>query len=392
MIARAVISKFLPPPPPRAPRRGSVVVVVLLTILFAGLLLFQLIESSSTELVLAMRSADRERLRADAHAALETTLAVLQDFRTVDGGLYSPAQGWSNPLEYATYVPREGVTIEVSFEDESGKLSLPRLSLDQTVLLLLQLGLLPNDATRVADALFAWTQRDHVPAESATAATSYLQADPPHLPPERSLRSFSELRAIAVARDFFFDENGRPTALWDGFVRNVSLYSFNSTNVNSASAEVLAAIGWDETQSEALAQHLSAPPSASGALPPFFRSAQEVQQVAGNAVMQNLGAEVRCLRVIVTARERAAVLRLSALVAPGNQARLPQSLAERQSQEAGAAAAPPATTPATAAPSAASNDAAATNTAGNTLQYPFTVLEIVESALPAPPANPPTAP
>ena len=46
--------------------RGSVVVVVLVTLLFAALLLTRLIETSSTDLLIAMRVADRDRLRADA--------------------------------------------------------------------------------------------------------------------------------------------------------------------------------------------------------------------------------------------------------------------------------------------------------------------------------------
>src|SRR5690349_11323677 len=122
MSARLVTSRHL--------RRGSVLVVVLVTLLFAALLLTRLIETSAPDLLVAMRQADRDRLRADAQAAMETTLAALMDFRTVDGGLYAPAQGWSDPLTYAAFVPREGVTLAVAFEDESAKLSLPRINAD----------------------------------------------------------------------------------------------------------------------------------------------------------------------------------------------------------------------------------------------------------------------
>ena len=195
-----------------APRRGSVVIVVLVTLLFAALLLTRLIETSGPDLIIAMRVADRDRLRADAYGALETTLGALQDFRTVDGGLYAPTQGWSDPLGYAGYVPREGVTVDVAFEDESAKLSLPRLNLDTLNGLLVQLGLTVPDAARVADAIFVWTRNGYVAAESATSAEVYEQGDPPAEPPYRSLRSFDELAGIAVAKDFFYDADGRPEA------------------------------------------------------------------------------------------------------------------------------------------------------------------------------------
>lgn len=377
-------------------RRGSVIIVVLLTIAFASLLLLRLIESSSTEMLIAVRAADRERLRADAHAALETTLAALQDFRVVDGALHSPAQGWSEPLTYAGYIPREDVEIAVSFEDESAKLSLPRMTLDGMNLLLVQLGLHPNDAARVADALFVWMHPGYVAAETATSATAYVQSDPPHLPPQRPLRSFDELAAVAVARDFFYDQDGVPTQLWHDFARTVSLYSFNGTNLNSASMDVLIASGWDLTQSDLLAQYLATP--GAGQTPRYFRSMQEARAVAGNPAGENLGAEIRCLRVIVDVRQRAARYRLSALVSPGGQARLSPPISGAVAGEGEVAAAaegqPPAQQQRQPQPTQRGESggrSADANTAGNTLQYPFTVLELIESAVPEPSTNDPQA-
>jgi general secretion pathway protein K len=357
-------------------RRGSVVVVVLIIIMFAAMLLGRLIELSSTDLLIAMRVADRERLRADARAGLETTLAVLQDFQVIDRALYSPTQGWSDPLGYAGYVPREGVTLEVTFEDESAKLSLPKMNLDTLLLLLTEIGLAPNDADRVADGMMGWMHKEHVAGEAATSANVYLQDALAHEPPHRSLRSFDELADIAVAREFFYDLNGRPTQLWTDFVANVSLYNFESTNLNSASPTVMAASGWDDSQVKNLGTYLSKTQIAT-TTPPYLRSMNEVRQQVGNAANRNLGTEIQVLRVNVIARQGAAQLKLSALICRSGQAKLPPPVSTEQIQttEEQATEGQKAASPTTQA-------AQRTNTAGNSINYPFTILELTETSLP----------
>jgi general secretion pathway protein K len=372
------MTRFLPVQWPRS--RGSVVVVVLITLLFASLLLTRLIESSSTDLLIAVRHADRDRLRADTRAALETTLAALMDFRAVDGGLYAPTQGWDDPLGYAGYVPREGVTMEVSFEDESAKLSLPRINLDTLNTLLVQLGLTAPDATRVADALFVWMRNGHVAAETATSATVYEQGDPPAEPPYRSLRSFDELAGIAVARDFFYDVNGHPKPLWNDFTSAVSLYQFGSTNLNTASPTVLMATGWDSNQTDTLQKYLATPVSTTKSRP-YIRSVQEARRQVGNVAMRNLGAQIQCLRINITAHQGPAQLKLSTLVTWAGQAALPAPLVATPQS------APAATMPGQKASSTVQTQATAA--AANTLRYPFTVLEISETTLPDTP--PPAA-
>jgi general secretion pathway protein K len=351
-----------------------VLVVVLVTLAFAALLLTRMIETSAPDLLIAMRQADRDRLRGDVYGALETTLAALMDFRTVDGGLYAPTQGWSDILTYAAYQPRDGVTMTVAFEDESAKLSLPRMNADTMAALFVQLGLSTQDAARVADAILTWTRNGHVSAESATSATVYAQGDPPAQPPHRSLRSFDELATIAVARDFFYDEQGQPKPLLDAFKQAVSLYDFGTTNMNSASDTVLIASGWDATQSGTLQKYLTTKQTTINQKP-YLRNAAEARRQVGNASMRNLGAQIQLLRIVVTGQQGGARLQLTALVTWSNQAKLP---------------APPATTPAQGAPTQAAraNNNNQTGNSANTLRYPFAVLELSENALPAPVTTP----
>ncbi len=359
------------PAPSRRSQRGSVVVIVLITLLFAALFLTRLIELNSTDLLVAMREADRSRLRADAYDALETTLAVLEDFRAVDGALYAPAQGWADPLGYAGYTPREGVTITVSFEDESAKLSLPQLTVDQLAQLFVQLGIELNEAVRIADAMATWMKKDHIAAETATSAAIYEQSEPHHQPPRRSLRSFDELASIAVARDYFYNETGTPTELWHQFTQSVSLYDFSSTNLNSVGPDSLLIAGWDGSQADALYRHFATPVAGTTGKSPqanYLRSMGDAQQLLGKIPTSGLGVEVRCLRINILAQQGAARLLLSAMVAPGQTVKLPPAASPPAPETEAAALQPP-------TPPRSTN----ANTAGQPVAYPYTVLELRES-------------
>ncbi len=85
----------------RKARRGSVLIIVLVSLVFATAALVLFIEKAETDLLVPIREADAARLRLEAYSALETTLAVLEDFRIVSDGLHSPAEGWTDPLDVA---------------------------------------------------------------------------------------------------------------------------------------------------------------------------------------------------------------------------------------------------------------------------------------------------
>ena len=120
---------------------------------------------------------------------------MLQNFRTVDGSLRSPAEGWSDPLGFASWAPAEGHTVDVEFEDESGKIPLPRVDAVQLTALFTAWEMSASDAERLTDALLNWMKKDYV----GTVTPDYDQATIPYAVPARSLRSFSELAAIDVA-------------------------------------------------------------------------------------------------------------------------------------------------------------------------------------------------
>lgn len=359
------------PPFAFSARRGSALVLVLVILLFAALALALFVERAGVELLSEAKQADRDRLRPEAYAALEVTLATLADFRAIDGALFAPAQGWEEPLDYARYQPGTGTTIEVRFEDESGKLSLPRATADQLVALFKYLGEPEDVALRLTDALLLWMRPDHNPTRIETDPGVYERATPPRKVPQRSLRSFAELASIAVARDYFYDEHGQPTPLWEQFRESVSLYSFEGGNLNTAGAGVLAAGGLDSTQINQLLDNRASGSSLAGAKSRYFRSVDEAQATLGSsAALPGFGANIKALRVIITAREGPGRFELSAVITAG-EASFPLPTQPAEEGKPAESPAPPVNPP-------------------KKLDYPFTVLAISErtgEALSAPPVQ-----
>lgn len=344
---------------PRRRTRGSVILLVLVTVLLAAFLLTKFVTRAGTELLADARAGDQARLRREAYSALETTLAVLAEMRAIDQGLYSPAQGWDRPLDYADHIPGEGLTVEVAVEDESSKLSLPRADAAILEALLVTLSLSLTEAERVSAALLVWTRDDHVPASLDMDGSNYDRAVIPYQPAARPLRSFGELAAVEVVQGLFFDEAGRPTRLARDFQSSVSLYSFDRVNLNTATPTVLAAGGLGLAQIDALADYARRGRNGSGA--GFFHATSEATAILGaQTPLEKFGAEVKALRITVTVKG-GTTYHLSAVVAPPGGATI--------------APTPPPKTP---------NSAGATSETATAdikkLDYPFKVLEIREDA------------
>lgn len=293
------------------------IVFVLGLITLTAFLLGQFVERSLTEMLVESRARQADRLRADAHSALEASLAVLADYQAVDDGLRSTTQGWGMPLEGRDLIVREGREILVEVEDESGLISLPRLAGSELAELGRQLGLKDMEADRLADAMLAWTRRDHASTRIETNLRNYESADPPHHPPGRPMASFDELAAIAGAREFFYTTEGRPTPLLEEFVRNVSLHSFPAANLNSARPATLLLAGLDESQVRRILAYQNGREARAPGDPSYFRSVAEAQTMLGFPVSPDrFDTLARCLRVSVTVQEGGTSFHLVAVVAP----------------------------------------------------------------------------
>jgi general secretion pathway protein K len=373
-----------------------VLVIVMITLLFATFALVTFMEKASVDLLVDQREATTRRLRMEAYSALEMTLGVLNEFREVGNGLRSPAEGWSDPLAFAGYMPSEGRTVDVAFEDESGKISLPHVNALVLTNLFKNWGILQPEAEALADALLGWMKHNHV--YTSSVQPSYDMGPIPFEAPGRSLRSFNELAAIEKVRETFYDADGRPNELWRRFADSISLLDFARPNINGAKPDTLAALGqFNETQQQNLNDFLKGSGNYQTQGPQFFQAPNEAQRITGPTGDTGLFAStISALRITITVHDGRNDFKLSTVIAPPNGATTVQTTAtsaktqtsgaagqtaaqQQTRPNAGQAAVRPGTNPA----NPQQNASAARN-----LRYPFTLLEIHENdEIPPPPAS-----
>lgn len=381
-----IVAGFAPTPA----SRGSVLLVVMITLVFASFALVVFMDKASNDLLVEQRDAETRRLRQEAYSALEVTLCVLEEFRQANNGLRSPAEGWNDPLAFAEYEPSDGRKVTIAFEDESGKISLPRITQPVLEALFKNWDLPENEAESLADAMMGWMKKEHV--YSTGLFPTYEQSTIPFEEPRRSLRSYQELAAIDKVRETFFTEDGQPNELWQRFIDSVSLLDFPTPNINGAKPGALAALGqFDETQQQGVADYLQGKGAYEGQGARYFREPSEVQQIAGG--LGNAGAftsNISALRIFVTVQDGRSEFRLAAVITPPNGAKTVQTTATEQKTTAA---------PTSGADPAAKQDAAESARAANpansragqpgaggagaatdrNLRYPFTLLEIREN-------------
>src|SRR4051812_30669558 len=327
------------PTPKLNRRRGSVLVIVMITLLFATFALVTFMEKASVDLLVDQRDVLTRRLRMEAYSALEVTLGVLEDFREVGNGLHSPAEGWNDPLTFAGYVPSEGRVVEVTFEDESGKISLPHADAQVLTNLFLNWGIQKTDAEDLADAMLGWMKKNHV--YTTSVQPNYESGAIPFETPGRPMKSFHELAAIDKVREMFYDTDGRPNDLWRRFADSVSLLDLAHPNINGAKPDTLAALGqFDETQQRNLGEFFRGEGNYQSAGPGYFQSPAEAQRIAGPT--GNTGAfatTIMALRITVTVRDGRTEFRMSTVIAPPNGATTVQANATSSRTETSAKAA-----------------------------------------------------
>ncbi len=122
-----------------------------------------------------------------------------------------------------------------------------------------------------------------------------------------------------MAKDFFFDEDGRPTELFESFRKCVSLYTFRKANINAASDAVLLGVGMSEDQVALIREMQSEQGKRTFGQPRYFRSSTEVRTLlGGNAPVALLDDECQLLWVHVTVKQGLARCRVSALIGVGD--------------------------------------------------------------------------
>ncbi|WOO40036.1 type II secretion system protein GspK [Rubellicoccus peritrichatus] len=223
--------------------RGAILMAVLGFVFLMAVFVTQFLEIATRQMRARAVELGRSDLRTTGYSAMEVTLAVLNEFKEIDEGINSPAQGWGDPIGYADLQWPAGVDIKVSIEDETGKLPLNPPPEADLKLLLDQLGIDLTDADIMVDSLMDWTDEDDLHRINGAEDSYYERQDPPLKPANGPLTSFETLRYIRGFDEFFFDEDGVPKPEFYSFTDAVSLHNTHKININTARPDVMGMLG-----------------------------------------------------------------------------------------------------------------------------------------------------
>ena len=217
-------------------RRSNALAFVLGLVFMASVLSVYLVEYSMAELKPRASATYERTLRTDALSALNASIAVLQEYLEIDKGLYSEAQGWGAPFADGRIKLPNGSEAVVKITDESGKLPLRIKTAADLAKIFEEMGASSIDSQKIAACITDWCDADDAKSLDGAEYDDYDYDEA--FPPNRFFESFTELKFIKEARDFFFDQNGEPNDYYKTFTQTFSLEKFTKTNYNSASPEV----------------------------------------------------------------------------------------------------------------------------------------------------------
>lgn len=293
--------------------RGAVLVAVLGLIFIITIIVGLFVELQTVKLREAAADYRSDDLRVNAYGALETTLAVLHAFKTVDGQLYAPAQGWSDPLKFAPEISfAQNMDISVTLTDESGRRSLNKMTEPELVQLLEGMQMDIYDSQILAQSLLDWIDPDDLQRISGAEKDHYERENLNHEPPNRNLVSYDELRYVRGFAEHFFDENGVPNSRFEQLKHMTTLHEVNNLNLNTASGGLIATLG---AQNDYMAQMLQDQLAGFDGLI-GTEDDTYLKTLPDGINLPNTGTVVELLRIRILARRGEATFRLEALVQP----------------------------------------------------------------------------
>ena len=227
-------------------RRGSILVAVLGMLFIASIMITLIIERSIRDISFRGLQDNRPDLQREAYSAMMAGMAALQEIKLFDGKLYGPQQGWSTAINEADYRPSSGYDVNISIQDESGKLPLKEENANELRSLLRALDISDFEIDEMLDALFDWLDADDQERPNGAEDDAYQDRDPIYRPANAPLTTFEDLRLIEHWDEAFFDEKGVPNGLFRQFTQCVSLYNEGKINIHTAPRFLLEAITAEE--------------------------------------------------------------------------------------------------------------------------------------------------
>jgi len=299
-------------------RSGAVLLMVLAFIFLASVLTVALLETMTRHMRSAATALARDDLRLTAFSAMQVALATLSEIKELDGNLYSPAQGWGDPLGYAAVTFPGDTRVSVQIADETGKIPLRADDRDSLLRLFEHLGVGIGDSEELVDAFIDWTDEDDLERLNGAEKDYYERLDPPRRPPNQPITSFDDFRYIKGFDELFFDEQGTPNGLFFQFRNSVSLRHNHQPNVNTLSPTIRAMLAEDGGLNEFAFEdrQLGLDDEAGTADDGWLTSPNDLESV-GLSETDKFGYQAKVFRITVTVEQGMKTYQLYGLVEDG---------------------------------------------------------------------------
>ena len=206
-------------------KKGGILIYMLGVVALLGLVVTEFLMEVGGEVLYRAQITGRQDMELVARSALETTLGVLYEIKEIDEGLFSPVQGWGDPLVYAEFKVPDGYEVSVEIRDETRKLSLYK---DKE---LLYIGNLMSEAGMSLENLVNFKSE----LKKWLGVEEEGDRDVPVNKKGRRLHSYEELAQVEGVASYLFDDVGNPNSYCDVFKENVSFVHDGLVNINTAS-------------------------------------------------------------------------------------------------------------------------------------------------------------
>jgi hypothetical protein len=230
------------------PERASVLLLVLGTIFVLSLLVTSFLDHVEEEVLYRDQRQTPVDLELEWRSYRDATWAILCEIKKWDGDLFSPEQGWGDPLRYAHFLKRKDLKVHIDIQDETGK-----IPCEKTYQSLQQLW--------IAHSVKNWSAERKIQEAWQLVLDGKpvaLKKNPGEFGTEKesvSLKNLDTLRSLDAFSSIFFHEKGWGNEAWTAFRASLSSIAVGPININTASESLRQQIAqkhsWDPQALEA---------------------------------------------------------------------------------------------------------------------------------------------
>lgn len=257
--------------------------LILMLISVVSYMLIRFIERAGVEVQTEGYYTQRDNLRRDAWSMMEVAVAVLADVKAIDNALYSPAQGWNDPLAYAEIEAPDGIEVTFRFIDESAKVGINQLDEGSLFLLFDEMEFEADDNQELSAVLLDWIDADDDARLDGGEARDYSTSDLEMSPANAPLKSLEELKYLLLWNEIFFDDTGSPNENFRVLENSLTVFEIERVNVNAASDLALKTlVGFNDLEIDAIREYLLGDDKVANTEDDnYFESSDELLSVSG---------------------------------------------------------------------------------------------------------------